>query len=257
MVNPHRTQAPQAELGFTLIELLVVITIIAILAALLLPAIQMVRKAAIASSCLNNLKQLHLGVSGFEVEHGMMPVINTGGGGQYEVWPQVTAAKYLESAKDAQGKNTFRDALKCPGDKRPLGSQGSAGYASPSVYHMQCLSGADAEGVEYQEVYTSYCANRAIFNESGRSASPSVGMFWDSFASQSESYFCGLNLHRRGINMVFADGHASYLDFSFFKEGEAWCLAPWGGESTWRNHCVGPEFNLPNGNAMKYPWSPE
>ncbi len=74
--------------GFTLVELLVVIAIIGVLIALLLPAIMQARDAAETTACLNNLRQIGLGLNNYHELNGHFPAggIVMGAGGSPGRW---------------------------------------------------------------------------------------------------------------------------------------------------------------------------
>ena len=100
--------------GFTLIELLVVISIIALLVAILMPALSAARKQAQAVVCLNNLHQIGLGAYYYAEENDTyIPRGMTGPGGF--LWFEMFMP-YLEN-EEAKRSGDYRrvDIFRCPG----------------------------------------------------------------------------------------------------------------------------------------------
>lgn len=69
---------PRSRIGVTLIETLVVLGIVVILVAILLPAVQSVRKSARQITCQNNLRQMALAVHAHEAAHRALPKLYAG-----------------------------------------------------------------------------------------------------------------------------------------------------------------------------------
>ena len=85
--------------SFTLVELLVVIGIIALLAALLFPALSMARERGRQASCINNLKQMALAIIQYKQDN------NDGDVG----WPSLLFSQYVSSS----------GVFQCPSDGNP------------------------------------------------------------------------------------------------------------------------------------------
>ncbi len=137
--------------AFTLIELLVVIAIIAVLIALLLPAVQMAREAARRSQCINNLKQIGLALHNYHDTHMVLPWGH--GPFNWNDWPAVALLlPYLDQAPMYNTIN-FRNRGAQPG----VVASGNTTAQRTQLEALLCPS--DLDRLTNVEGNSNYCAN--------------------------------------------------------------------------------------------------
>jgi len=123
--------------GFTLVELLVVIGIIALLIAILLPALNAARKQAYTVTCASNLRQMGIAATMYINENKYYPghVAQTAGGVQFAVWPTRLRAYMGSGAAGSANQGVFRCPTQDPSFEwqvgntaAPVATQAETGY---------------------------------------------------------------------------------------------------------------------------------
>jgi prepilin-type N-terminal cleavage/methylation domain-containing protein/prepilin-type processing-associated H-X9-DG protein len=202
--------------AFTLIELLVVIAIIAILAAMLLSALSGAKARAQAVSCRNNLRQWGLATQLYTTDHEYFlppegapnPTEADMNVGWYVQLPEeINAPRYVDMPwRTNPAVSPGNSIWICPANPRRC----DASSKTNNLFHY-CLN---------EDVNGTGSNNVSIRISSIRRASSVVWLF-DSknLPAVGEANFVHTNLHNRGAQFVFLDGHvarfrnAEYWDF--------------------------------------------
>jgi prepilin-type N-terminal cleavage/methylation domain-containing protein/prepilin-type processing-associated H-X9-DG protein len=230
---------PTHNHGFTLVELLVVIAVIAILASLLLPALNRAKSKAEGMFCLNNTKQLLVAWQVYADDHDGLLAYNVGGNGIRGVAPD-TKLNWVDNImswdtfnSDNTNLATITDAslgsysrsvaiYRCPSDKVLSAKQQRAGWtARIRSYSMNAMVG-DAGEVSKSGVNENNPNYVQFFKVTSIPLPYKIFIFLDEHPdSINDGYFLDkrpypdkewidlpASYHNGGASFSFADGHS-------------------------------------------------
>jgi len=168
-----RLRSHPARAGFTLVELLVVIAIIGVLVALLLPAVQAAREAARRTTCINQLRQMGIGLQNHVDSFKVFP---TGGNN-----PNPDIANYTSGTRTSPG--------------RPNGpnTQGLGAFYQLLPYLEQnAIKGIVTQGQLQSKVIPLYnCPSRRSPAPAATNSSSSAAILTDYATAQPATQPCG------------------------------------------------------------------